>query len=192
MRKFFKKSLQLVKKYLTVIIILFIFLFLYICDNVSSNIGNIIIDNLKSIATTFTPTTDLFDDGSEVSFVSYFFGMKATKQEDKFNFYLPTQMQNISTDKDYLAFNFYGSICAIANGEVSSVGYTEDNCKYIEISHSLGYKSKYIGLNNIGVSKGDKVKAKNLIGLCSNAEDVKVFIYQYENLIKPSEVEWKN
>lgn len=71
-QKIFKKSLLFVKKYLTIFIIAFIFLFLFACDNFGSQTGTFIIDNLKSIATNFTPTTDLFDDASEVSFVSYF------------------------------------------------------------------------------------------------------------------------
>ena len=71
MKKFFVKTANFLKKHLTILIILFIFLFLFICDNTSLKTGSMIINNLKSIATTFTPTTDLFDDGSEVSFVSY-------------------------------------------------------------------------------------------------------------------------
>lgn len=192
MKNLFKKALQFVKKYLTIIIILFIFLFLYICDNTSLKAGNVIMNNLKSIATSFTPTTDLFDDGSEVSFVSYFFGMKVNKQEEKVEFYLPNKMQNISTSNEYLLYNYDGAIGAIANGEVLSVGYSKDNEKYIEIQHSNGYVSRYVGLDNVGVSIGEKVSGKNLIGLCSTKQNVKVYIHQNGNLIKPSEIEWKN
>lgn len=192
MKNLIKKTFGFVKKYLTIIIILFIFLFLYICDNSSNKAGNVIISNLKSIATSFTPTTDLFDDGSEVSFVGYFFGMKANKQEEKTVFYLPVSIQNLSESSDYLSYNFEGAISSIANGEVISVGYSKDNLKYIEIQHSNGYVSLYVGLDNIGVSIGVRVNARNPIGLCSVKQNVKIYIYKNGNLIKPSEIEWKN
>ena len=83
MKSFVRKVGIFLKKYLTIVIIAFIFLFLFICDKIPTNTGNKIMDNLKSIATSFTPTTDLFDDGSEVSFVSYFFGMHLAKSEEK-------------------------------------------------------------------------------------------------------------
>ncbi len=192
MKNFIKKTFNFVKKYLTIIIILFIFLFLYICDNTSNKAGNVIINNLKSIATSFTPTTDLFDDGSEVSFVGYFFGMKANKQEEKTIFYLPSAMQNLSVSSDYLSYNFEGAISSVAKGEVISVGYSKDNLKYIEIQHSNGYVSLYVGLENIGVAIGAKVNAKNPIGLCSTKQNIKVYVHKNGNLIKPSEIEWKN
>ena len=192
MKKFFIKTIGIIKKHLTIIIILFIFLFLFICDNTSLKAGNIIIDNLKSIATSFTPTTDLFDDGSEVSFVSYFFGMKVNKQEEKLVFYLPSKMQNISSTQEYFVFNYDGAISSVATGEVCSVGYTKDNQKYIEIQHSNGYVSRYVGLKNIGVTLGEKVGSKNLIGMVSTKENVKVYIHKNGNLVKTSDIEWKN
>lgn len=180
-----------VKKYLTIIIILFIFIFLFICDNSSLKAGNLIIDNLKSIATSFTPTTDLFDDGSEVSFVSYFFGMKINKEE-KVDFYYPSQTQNLSNNDDFLIYKFDGLICAVAKGEVCSVGYTKDNEKYIEIQHSNNYISRYVGVNNVGVSIGEKINAKNPIGMVSNKENIKIYIQQNGNIVKISEIQWKN
>lgn len=192
MKKFFLKTFNIIKKHLTIIIILFIFLFLFICDNTSLKAGNIIIDNLKSIATSFTPTTDLFDDGSEVSFVSYFFGMKVNKQEEKLIFYLPTKMQNISNSQEYFAFNYDGAISSVAKGEVCSIGYTKDNQKYIEIQHSNGYVSRYVGFSNIGVTLGEKVGSKNLIGMVSAKENIKVYIHKNGNLVKISDIEWKN
>lgn len=192
MKKFFIKTIGIIKKHLTIIIILFIFLFLFICDNTSLKAGNIIIDNLKSIATSFTPTTDLFDDGSEVSFVSYFFGMKVNKQEEKLVFYLPSKMQNISSTQEYFVFNYDGAISSVATGEVCSVGYTKDNQKYIEIQHSNGYVSRYVGLKNIGVTLGEKVGSKNLIGMVSTKENIKVYIHKNGNLVKTSDIEWKN
>lgn len=192
MKKFVKKIFSFVKKYLTIFIILFIFLFLYVCDNTSLRAGNLIIDNLKSIATSFTPTTDLFDDGSEVSFVSYFFGMKVNKQEEKLEFYYPTQMQNTSSTDEYLVYSYDGVLSSVANGEVCSVGYTKDNEKYIEIQHSNGYVSRYVGLSNVGVTIGQKVKSKNPIGMVELKQSVKIFIHQNGNLVKPSDIQWKN
>lgn len=192
MKNFIKKSFNIIKKHLTIVIILFIFLFLYICDNSSIRAGNAIIDNLKSIATSFTPTTDLFDDGSEVSFVSYFFGMKVNKQEEKTEFHYPTTMQNNSNSEDYLLYNFNGILRSVANGSVCSVGYTKDNEKYIEIEHSNGYVSRYVGLNTIGVTMGENISSKNPIGMVSTKNSVKIYIHQNGNLIKISEIQWKN
>lgn len=187
-----KKSFVFVKKYLTIFIILFIFLILYACDNFSSPAGNFIMDNLKSIATNFTPTTDLFDDGSEVSFVSYFFGMNATKYENTANFYLPTSQPNISTSSEMLSYKFDGAISCVASGVVASVGYTQTNEKYVEIQHAEGYFSRYIGLNFVGVFSGQKVVVGNFIGLTTNQNTVRVYVYQNDNLVKTSEIEWKN
>lgn len=192
MKNFFKKILNFVKKYLTIVIILFIFLFLYICDNSSFKAGNVLIDNLKSIATSFTPTTDLFDDGSEVSFVSYFFGMKVNKQDQKVDFYYPTKEQNISSSDEFLVYKYDGLLSAVANGEVCSVGYTKDNEKYIEVQHSNNYISRYVGLSNVGVTIGESVKAKNPIAMVSIKTSVKIYIHQNGNIVKISEVKWKN
>ena len=184
--------LNFVKKYLTIIIILFIFLFLFICDNSSLKAGNLIIDNLKSIATSFTPTTDLFDDGSEVSFVSYFFGMKVNKQDEKVEFYYPTKTQNTSSSDEFLVYKFDGLLTSVAKGEVCSVGYTKDNEKYIEIQHANNYVSRYVGLSNVGVTIGENVNAKNPIAMVSSKENIKVYIHQNGNIVKISEIQWKN
>ena len=63
-KKGLKNSWGFFKKYLTIFIILLMFLVLVVCDKAGSKTGGMIMDNLKSIATSFTPTTDLFDDGS--------------------------------------------------------------------------------------------------------------------------------
>jgi len=191
MKRIFKNVTGFVKKHLTIFIILFIFLFLFICDNTSLKAGNLIINNLKSIATSFTPTTDLFDDGSEISFVSYFFGMKVEKKEEKVDFYYPTQMQNISSSEEYFVYSFDGILKSVAKGEVCSVGYTKDNEKYVEIEHSNGYISRYVGLETVGVSVGEKVKAKNAIGMISSKEKVKVYIHKNGNIVKISDIKWK-
>ncbi len=188
----FKKSLLFIKKYLTIFIIAFIFLFLFACDNFGSQTGTFIIDNLKSIATSFTPTTDLFDDGSEVSFVSYFFGMNSTKEQQIAEFYLPTSQQTVSTSDEMLSYKYDGTISSVASGIVSCVGYTTNNEKYIEIEHAQGYLSRYIGLNFIGVYAGQNVSAKNSIGLASRSSTVRVYVYQNDNLVRISELEWKD
>lgn len=192
MKNFLIKIWSIIKKNLTIIIILFIFLFLYICDNSSLGVGNYIMDNLKSIATSFTPTTDLFDDGSEVSFVSYFFGMKIEKQEEDVDFYLPTLNQNISNSTEFLNYSYNGILKSVAKGKVACVGYTKDNQKYVEIEHAKGYVSRYVGLTNIGVTTGENVGANKPIGMCSAQEKVKVYIYQNNNIVNLSEVKWKN
>ena len=192
MKKFFIKTFNFVKKHLTIFIILFIFLFLFVCDNSSLKAGNLIINNLKSIATSFTPTTDLFDDGSEISFVSYFFGMNVSKQEEKTEFYYPTTNQNISISEEYQVYNYEGVISSVANGTVSSVGYTKDNEKYIEITHSNGYISRYVGLTTVGVTIGENIKAKNPIGMVSTKSNLKVYIHQNGNIVKVSDIKWNN
>ncbi len=189
---FFKKALSFTKKYLTIFIILFIFLFLFICDNLGTWTGSFIMNNLKSIATSFTPTTDLFDDGSEVSFVSYFFGMNAKKKQEVAEFFLPTSQQNLSVSDELLSYKFDGVISSVANGTVRSIGYTTNNEKYIEIDHPQGYFSRYIGLNFVGVASGEKVNAQNSIGLASHSFPVRIYVYQNDNLVKISQIEWKN
>lgn len=190
MKKFFKKAFSFIKRNATIVIILFIFLFLFICDNSTLRAGNIIMDNLKAIATSFTPTTDLFDDGSEVSFVSYFLGISSVKQEENVNFYKPTTLLNSSTSEDYLLYSADGILNAVANGKVSAVGYTKDNEKYIEIEHAKGYFSRYVGVQSVGVSTGEKVNAKNPIATINSKNQVKVLIQQNGNLVKPADIKW--
>ncbi len=191
MKKFFKKVFNVLKKYTTIIIIAFIFLFLFICDNSTLRAGNVIMDNLKAIATSFTPTTDLFDDGSEVSFVSYFFGLNSVKKEDSITFYKPTTVQSISSSEDYLVYSFDGVLRSVASGRVSAVGYTKDNEKYVEVEHSNGYISRFVGVQSVGVSTGEKLNAKNPIATISSKSQVKVLIQQNGNIIKPSAIKWK-
>jgi hypothetical protein len=192
-KTFLKKSLSFFKKYLTIIIIVLIFTFLFACDNLNFSSGELIIDNLKSIATNFTPTTDLFDDGSEVSFVSYFFGMNSTTQkESEVDFFLPTVQQNLSSSDECLSYTFDGTISAVASGTVSAVGYTTNGEKYVEIEHSQGYKSRYIGLNFIGVFTGESLSSGDSLGLVTRDSALRVYIYQNDTLIKSSEIEWKD
>ena len=191
MKRFFCGIYKFLKKYLTLVIIALIFLFLFVCDHFPTKTGSAIMDNLKSIATSFTPTTDLFDDGSEVSFVSYFFGMNVNKNQ-KCNFVLPTKNQNISTTDDYFSFNFLGVLGAVADGKVKSIGYTTDGEKYIEIEHNDNYSSRYVGRFILGTTSGDYIKAGSPIATLDGKNSVKIFIHKDNNLVKISDIEWQN
>ena len=167
-------------------------MFLYICDNSSYRVGNIIIDNLKSIATTFTPTTDLFDDGSEISFVSYFFGMNINEKDNTPKFFYPNyQKVEVVEDKKFVisSTNILNAICS---GKVIAVGFTENNQKYIEIEHSSGYISKYIGIDNIGVATGDSVLANKPIGLTSLQDKIEITITKNNVNTRISEIKWND
>ena len=190
MKKFFKKVFSFIKRNATIVIIAFIFLFLFICDSSTLRVGNVIMDNLKAIATSFTPTTDLFDDGSEVSFVSHFLGISSVKKEKNVAFYKPCSFDSLNSSDEYLVYLQDGVLCSVANGKVSAVGYTKDNEKYIEIEHSNGYISRYVGVQSVGVSTGEKVGYKNPIAMISSKNQVKVIIQQNGNLIKPSDIKW--
>ena len=191
MRKFLKTALDYLKRNLTIVIILFIFLFLYICDNTSIKAGNFIIQNLKSIATSFTPTTDLFDDGSEISFVSYFFGMQSSgqKQDDDVKFLLPSNMvEDFDEGKTYITVS--GIVYPLCAGRVVEVGYNQDGQKYIKVEHANNYYSVYVGLTNIGASMGDCVNISSPIGIGENK--VNIFVENKNDLLKLSEIIWKN
>ncbi len=192
MKSFFRKVGSFFKKYLTIVIIALIFLFLFICDKLPTNTGNMIMDNLKSIATSFTPTTDLFDDGSEVSFVSYFFGMHFNDETNKAEFYKPTSQENLSSSDEFLSYSYDGVISSISNGVVRAVGYTTNNEKYIEIEHFEGYVSRYVGLSTVGVTTGDKVGAKNAIGIVSSDRTLRIYLHKNNDIVKTSEIEWKD
>lgn len=193
MKKFFKKIFNFTKKYLTIVIIAFLFIFLFICNNTSFKLGNELMDNLKSIATSFTPTTDLFDDGSEVSFVSYFFGMKAKVNKVKeTTYYYPVISQNLSTDNNYLLFNNSGIVYSMAEGKVKNVGFNNSNEKYVEIEQIDGRISKFEGLETVGVAIGDYILANKPIGLSTVKSYLKVQILENNNTINISEIEWAN
>ena len=149
-------------------------------------------DNLKSIATSFTPTTDLFDDGSEVSFVSYFFGMHFNDETNKAEFYKPTSQENLSSSDEFLSYSYDGVISSISNGVVRAVGYTTNNEKYIEIEHFEGYVSRYVGLSTVGVTTGDKVGAKNAIGIVSSDRTLRIYLHKNNDIVKTSEIAWKD
>ena len=192
MKSFFRKVGSFFKKYLTIVIIALIFLFLFICDKLPTNTGNMVMDNLKTIATSFTPTTDLFDDGSEVSFVSYFFGMHFNDETNKAQFYKPTSQENLSSSDEFLSYSYDGVISSISNGVVRAVGYTTNNEKYIEIEHFEGYVSRYVGLSTVGVNTGDKVGAKNAIGIVSSDRTLRIYLHKNNDIVKTSEIEWKD
>ena len=44
----------------------------------------------------------------------------------------------------------------------------------------------------MGVSIGEKINAKNPIGMVSNKENIKIYIQQNGNIVKISEIQWKN
>ena len=187
-----KSPLKFIQKYLTLIIIAVVFLFLYACDNWGLSTGTFIMDNLKSISTNFTPTTDLFDDGSEVSFVSYFFGMNVPKKNDTAHFILPTFQQNISDDDESLCFEYEGVVASISSGTVSTVGYTATGEKYVEIENKEGYCSRYIGLSFVGVSTGIGVSGGDKIGLVSSEKKLRVYVFQNGESVEISDIEWEN
>ena len=150
-------------------------------------------DNLKSIATSFTPTTDLFDDGSEVSFVSYFFGMKAkTNKTIETDYYYPTSSQNLSNNNFYLLYNFDGMIYSMVEGRVKDIGINENNEKFVKIEQIDGNVSVYEGLDTIGVGIGNYVLENKPIGIASNKAYLKISIYNSENLVNVGEIKWKN
>ena len=193
MRNFLKKTINFTKKYLTIIIVAFLFIFLFICNNTAFKLGNELMDNLKSVATSFTPTTDLFDDGSEVSFVSYFFGMKAKSNNSKeVKYFYPITAQNLSTNNNYLLFNSSGIVRAIAEGKVKNVGYNSANEKYVEIQQIDGKTCKIEGLETIGVAMGDYILANKPIGLSNLKSYLKISLFENNNLIDISEIEWVN
>ena len=190
MKNFLTATYRFIKRNMTIIIILFIFLFLYICDNASIKAGNVIIQNLKSIATSFTPTTDLFDDGSEISFVSYFFGMQSSQKQNKETvFCLPNNMiENYDENKNFVVVS--GIVESLCAGRVAEVGYNEKGEKYIKLEHTNGYFTKYVGLTNIGVSMGEYVSISSPIGISEG----KAFLYieNKNDLLKMGNVTWKN
>ena len=183
-----KNMLQFVKKYFTFILVALMFLFLFVCDNLFHGEG--LVSDLKTISTSFTPTTDLFDDGSEVSFVSYFFGMKNISYETKVVFYKATENPNISKSDEFLAYNYSGVVACVCDGIVSSIGYTTDGEKYIEIEHGSGYSSRYVGVSSFGIATGQMVGAKNNIALSQEGSIYKIYIHKDGNLVKVSEIEW--
>lgn len=193
MKKFFKKSLYFAKKYLTIIVIVFVFLFLILCNNSSFKLGNDIINNLKSITTSFTPTTDLFDDGSEVSFVSYFFGMKAkSNNTHQIEYYYPVVAQNLSANNYSLLFNYDGIVCSVAEGRVTNVGFNAENEKYVEIEQPDGRTARYEGLQTIGVATGNYVFANKPIGFATTKTYLKICLMDNYNAINVGELQWIN
>lgn len=188
--KLHKKITNFFKKYLTLFIIAFIFIFLFVCDNLPNGAGSFIMDNLKNVATTFTPTTDLFDDGSEVRFVTYFFGMNYKKYEEKAKFFYPSKEENLSIDKDYLSYNFDGVIKSCGKGVVTKVGFTKDNKKYIVVEHAEGYSSYYEGLYAFGVFSGENVSNGDELGIVSNKNTLKIYIYKDGEVVPQKDIVW--
>ena len=189
-----KRSLSIlksVKKYSVVFIILIIFAFLFVCDKLGPTLGITIMDDLKSVATSFIPTTDLFDDGSEVSFVSYFFGIQHVSKDEKASFSYPTASENISTSGDFLCYKYTGVVNAVCSGVVCAVGFTQNGEKYIEIEHPEGYVSRYIGLDYVGAMSGQKVGKGSTIALSSEKQPYKVYVHQNGNLIKVDSLVWE-
>ena len=98
----------------------------------------------------------------------------------------------MSSSDDFLAYNYDGVILSLSPGVVRAVGYTTNNEKYIEIEHFEGYVSRYVGLNTVGVTSGDKVNAKNPIGIVSSDKTVRIYLHKNNDIVKTSEIEWKD
>ena len=187
-RKFF----SFIKKYFVIFCVALIFLFMFFCDNVGGTFGKNLMDNLRSVANTFTPTTDLFDDGSEVSFVSYLFGFQNQTKQEKAVFSYPTNQPNTSNTDECLSYKYTGVVCAISDGKVFATGYNQNGEKYVEIEHNEGYTSKYVGLEYVGTSTGAKVRRGNGIGVSSKDHAYKVYIFKNSTIVKTSEILWQN
>ena len=63
----------------------------------------------------------------------------------------------------------YGTkVRAAADGRVTDSGWSADKGRFIEILHSGGYETRYYHLYRIKVSRGQVVKAREVIGLEGN------------------------
>ena len=134
----------------------------------------------------------MFDDGSEISFVSYFFGMNVSEKDTTPNFVYPNyQKVEVIEDKKFI-ISSTNIINAICSGKVIAVGFTEANQKYIEIEHSNGYVSKYVGLSSIGVTIGDYALANKPIGLVSIQNRVEITITKNNVDTRISEIKWND
>ena len=187
-----KKMLNFAKKHLLVLCVGSVFLFMFFCDNFGGSIGKNLMDNLRAVSTSFTPTTDLFDDGSEVSFVSYLFGFSTYQKKESASFSLPTNQENISLSDDYLSYKYSGIIKSISDGKILATGYTQNGEKYVEIEHNEGYSSRYVGLEYIGASTGANLRRGNGVGMCSKEHICKVYIYKNSSIVKTSEILWQD
>lgn len=192
--KTLSSAYKIIKKYFSLILAVVVLCTLMILDRVSSDGSLGIISSIKYITSSFTPTSDIFDEENNISFVSYILGFwyldSNSKVEDTV-FCTPTINEPINKTDEYLEYNFAGLIYATAEGVVSAVGFNQDGVKYIKISHANGYDSIYEGINFLGVAAGEKVKQGSAIASVSTLLNLKFYVTQNGNIVKREHIKWQ-
>ncbi len=188
MKNCLKKVLLFLKANITTIIILFLFLFLYVVDSIKTPLTTGIMDNFKVVASSFSPKTGIFTDDSEISYVSYVFNILNPTRD--ISFVKPTQNPEITKDEYELTYSYSGIVFAASSGIVKSVGFVE-NEKYIEILHSDGYLTKYMGIETLGVCINETVKQNQAIGVVSSDSKFRFSVFKGGAKYKISEVKWE-
>ena len=187
MKKFAKTIFKWLKTNVALIIVALIFLVLFIFDTCKVSFASGIINNFKAVSSTFTPTGELFENGGEISYVSYVFNMFTTQKDVTFS--LPTtQIENDRTDHT-LTYSYGGLIFSSAKGIVKSVGIRNDK-KYIEIAHENGFVSVYEGVETLGVCANENIGQNCAIGMCLQGQEWSFCITKNGEKIKLDEVEW--
>ena len=188
MKKVFNKILTFIKTNITTVIIIFLFVFLIVVDNLKTPLTNDIINNFRVVASSFSPKTGIFSDDSEISYVSYVFNFLNPGKEISFN--KPTTISAKRETEYELSYDYSGIVFAASSGVVKSVGYVGED-KYIEISHSEGYVTKYVGIETFGVCANEVVNSKQAIGVVKKGNEWTFSIFKENTKFKISEVKWE-
>ena len=100
--------------------------------------------------------------------------------------------QNLSTNNDYLLFNYDGLVNSVCEGRVKNVEYNLNNEKCVEIESLDGKVCRFEGLQTVGVLIGDYVLAQKPIGFASSKNYLKLSILENNICVCISEIKWKN
>ena len=188
MLKVLSKFFGFLKTNITIVIIVFLFAFLIVVDNIKTQIANDIINNFKVVASSFSPKTGIFSDNDDISYVSYVFNILSPTKE--ISFVKPSKNPSMYEGEYEIVYNYTGLIFSSSDGIVKSVGFVEDE-KYIEIVHSNGYTTKYIGVETLGVCANEQVKKNQALAMLKEDRECRFILFKDNQKIKIGEVKWE-
>ncbi len=157
----------------TAVITLLVFALLIGLACVNTTFTNEVLTTFNAITQVGKPTADLFDENSNVFFVSFFNSVNLGSHVPE-KFILPFTPQTVDSNGVIANFTSVGSIVSCgARGIVKNV-CLENNIKVVYIEHAGNLVSRYENLEYVGVAVGQLINEKATIGSVRNSDILKL------------------
>ncbi|MBR2468239.1 MAG: hypothetical protein IKB42_04285 [Clostridia bacterium] len=150
----------------------------------------------KVCAHIYNPISSLYNENSSIVFAS---NIVKNVDKNKLKFITPIKCSEIKIEDGVISYTIDSSIMVVSpeDGVVTAVGYLPNGEKYIEISHSLGVKSRIENIYLTGVVSGQVVRKGADIATTKLNEIVTFSIYDNGQIVSniildKNQIIWQN